>query len=258
MSSNGHAHSSQEYKVSIPVFEGPLDLLLDLIERAELDITTIALAKVTDQFLYYLRNLPELRAEVVSSFLVMAAKLVQIKSAALLPRPSYVTEEIEDDTGEDLVRQLKEYRKYKLAAMHLAERESAGLRTYLRLAAPVINVRPRFDISEFDLSDLISAAEEILFSQNGLLPLDEVVTLPRITIRQKIESILMVIQKKKTLSFSSLLVNRSRIEIVVTFLAVLELIKRNILEVTQENIFADIDLYPNATELETSDLEIEF
>jgi len=251
-------HSTNDYQVTTSVYEGPLDLLLELIERAELDITTIALAKVTDQFLAYLHQLPDLNADEVSGFLVIAARLVQIKSAALLPRPTNIDEEMEEDPGEALVRQLKEYKKYKQVALILASRESEGLRTYLRLATPIIQVQPIIDMGEFDLSDLLSAAQEALKVNVGLLPLDEVVSLPRITIREKIATILNSIQKQKSLSFSSLLKSRTKIEIVITFLAVLELIKRNVLEVVQENTFSDIDLYPNETEFETEDLEIEF
>jgi segregation and condensation protein A len=250
--------STNDYQVSTSVFEGPLDLLLELIERAELDITTIALAKVTDQFLAYLHQLSDLNVDEISGFLVIAARLVQIKSAALLPRPENIDEEPEEDPGEALVRQLKEYKKYKQVALLLANRESEGLRTYLRLATPVIQVQPIVDMGEFDLSDLFSAAQEIFKVNTGLLPLDEVVTLPRITIREKIETILHSFQKQRSLSFSSLLKSRTKVEIVVTFLAVLELIKRNILEVVQANTFSDIDLYSNETELETGELEIEF
>ena len=106
------SYKEPTYSVETPVFQGPLDLLLYLIERAELDITTLALAEVTDQFLDYLQNLPELSVEEVSSFLLVAAKLLQIKSEALLPRP-VIREAGEEDPGEALARQLIEYKRYK-------------------------------------------------------------------------------------------------------------------------------------------------
>ncbi|MEM5776246.1 MAG: segregation/condensation protein A, partial [Anaerolineaceae bacterium] len=93
---------TSEYVVSTSIFEGPLDLLLELIERAELDITALSIAKVTDQFLEHIKNLTDRTAEEVSSFLVMAARLVQIKSAALLPRPPAIEKETEEDAGEAL------------------------------------------------------------------------------------------------------------------------------------------------------------
>ncbi len=121
-----------EYSVNLPVFEGPLDLLLRLIEQEQLDITTVALAQVTDQFLEHLERIPEKPAAELAGFLVVAAKLLQIKSEALLPRPPE-REPGEEDPAEALARQLLLYRQFKEAASELAEREKAGMRTFLRL-----------------------------------------------------------------------------------------------------------------------------
>lgn len=250
--------NSVDYQVSTPVFEGPLDLLLELIERAELDITTISLAKVTDQFLANLQNLSARDTDMVSGFIVIAAKLIFIKSVALLPRPSVTEEDEEEDPGEALVRQLKEYKKFKQVALYLEERERAGLRTYLRLAAPVMHIDPKLDMTDLDLADLVSAAQEILQSTNGLMPIDEVISLPRVTIREKIENIIHSFRLNKTISFSSLLSSPSKVEIVITFLAILELIKQNLLEVSQEHTFSDINIRSLGNELDTSDLDTEF
>jgi len=100
------------YTVQTPVYEGPLDLLLDLIERAELDITAVSLALVTDQYLAYINGMEERNADEISAFLVIAAKLVQIKSEALLPRPP-AREPGEEDAGQSLVDQLKLYKRFK-------------------------------------------------------------------------------------------------------------------------------------------------
>src|SRR5512144_516146 len=105
------SHQARAYTVATPVYEGPLDLLLQLIERAELDITTLALAQVTDQYLAYLRAMEEHAAEEVSAFLVIAAKLLQIKSEALLPRPP-VREVGEEDPGAALAQQLLMYKRF--------------------------------------------------------------------------------------------------------------------------------------------------
>src|SRR5512141_2372101 len=108
---NVAGHQTGGYTVTIPVYEGPLDLLLQLIERAELDITAVALAKVTDQYLTYIHKM-QVPADEVSAFLVVAAKLLQIKSEALLPRPP-VRKEGEEDPGEALARQLRIYKRFK-------------------------------------------------------------------------------------------------------------------------------------------------
>jgi segregation and condensation protein A len=257
-----HVNSLQstpfEYQVQTNVYVGPLELLLDLIERAELDVTTLSLALVTDQFLDYLQGMSERNADEVSAFLVIAAKLIQLKSAALLPRPSIVETDPDDDPGESLVRQLQEYRKYKQIANLLEERESLGLRTYLRIIPPEISVDQRFDLSGIDLDDLLLAAKEMLSQNDKRLPIDEVVSMSRITIREKIDSILKYFQVNRTVSFLNLLQNNSRIEIVITFLAILELIKQNIIEVVQETQFNDIEINPLDNVVISKDLDLEF
>ena len=117
------------YSVDTEVFSGPLDLLLDLIQRSELDITKLSLAKVTDQYIYYIEQLQTINAADISEFLVIASKLIQIKSEALLPRP-IIRPPDEEDIGEALARQLIIYRKVKQIASWLREREEKGLRRY--------------------------------------------------------------------------------------------------------------------------------
>ena len=147
------------YQVMTQVYEGPLDLLLQLIEQSELDITKLALAQVTDQYLAYIRAMPEQSPEDVSAFLVIAAKLLQIKSEALLPRPP-AREDVEEDPGEALARQLLAYKRYKEIANILEARASEGLRTYLRLAAPP-TLPARADFGDFSLNDLYNLAVEV-------------------------------------------------------------------------------------------------
>ncbi len=141
------SQKSSEYTVVTPVYQGPLDLLLQLIERAELDITKLALAQVTDQFLGHLRHLEEQSADEVSAFLVIAARLLQIKSEALLPRPP-IRDEGEEDPAEAMARLLIEYQRFKHVANFLAEREVYGLRAYLRLAPPQ-KVKAHFNLKIF-------------------------------------------------------------------------------------------------------------
>jgi segregation and condensation protein A len=158
-------HQTENYRISTPVYEGPLDLLLELIERTELDITTLALAQVTDQFLAYLKNLQDIGAAEVSAFLVIATRLLQIKSAALLPRPSIdAPPQDEEDPGEALARQLIIYKRFKELAGALLDRETRGLRTHLRVAPPVFKVEAHLDLSGVTAHDLVIAARSILAS----------------------------------------------------------------------------------------------
>ena len=149
------SNETETYVIHLPVYDGPLDLLLELIEQAELDITKVALAQIADQYLSYLRRLQEHHLEDLTSFLVIAARLIQIKSEALLPRPPQ-REPGEEDPGDALARQLIEYKKYKQVANILAERMNDGYRSYIRIVAPPV-VEPTLDMMEVTLDDLRAA-----------------------------------------------------------------------------------------------------
>ena len=250
-------HQADVYTVSTPVYEGPLDLLLQLIERAELDITKLALAQVTEQYLIHLRSLQQRAAQDVSAFLVVAARLLQIKSEALLPRPP-VREAGEEDPAEALARQLLAYKRYKEIAKTLHERESAGLRTYLRLAPPP-KVQGVVDLSEYTLNDLVNTVKSALVHADNRPELNTVVAAHRITIRDRIRHIVGDIKYSHRTTFRRLLgVRHTRMEVVVTFLAMLELVKRRYLNARQEALFGDIELLPAEEWDEDPEFEIEF
>jgi len=254
---NVATHQAKAYTVSTPVYEGPLDLLLQLIEHSELDITRLALAQVTDQYLEHLRALQDRSAEEVSAFLVIAAKLLQIKSEALLPTPP-IREVGEEDPGEALALQLIAYKRYRQIADLLGQRESAGWRTYLRLAPPP-KVEGTVDLTGIGLADLIAAARSVFALANGKPSLNSVVAPLRITIREKISLITRSLREKSCSTFHSLLGERhTRIEIVVTFLALLELVKRRLVRVKQEGLFGEIEMETDEEWQEDEDFELEF
>lgn len=251
------SHQARAYTVATPVYEGPLDLLLQLIERAELDITRLALAQVTDQYLEHLHRMQESAAGEVSAFLVIAARLIQIKSEALLPRPVQ-REEGEEDPGEALARQLLSYRRFKKIADLLAAREEAGLHTFLRLAAPP-KVEGVVDLSGVLLGDLIAAAREVLLQADQRPSLNSVVTPSPVTIRQKIQWIARLLSQHERATFRGMLAGtRTRLEVVVTFLALLELIKRHLIQVRQEHLFGEIDLEPSDAWDDGIEFDLEF
>ncbi len=247
---------STAYSVQLQVFEGPLDLLLELIERAELDITKVALAQVTDQYLAYLRQMPERDLADLASFLVVAARLLQIKSEALLPRPPQ-REPGEEDPGEALARQLIAYKKYKQISHLLAERERAGLRCYLRLAPPPA-LPTRLDLSGVTVDDLRRALLAAMTPAPHNPPLSDVVAAPQVRIRDQIRLIVAAIRTRGKTTFRRLLRKvRSRLEVVVTFLAVLELVKQRKVVASQERLFGDIELMPAEAWQGGQDLEFE-
>lgn len=253
-------HQTDSYQVSTDVYSGPLDLLLQLIEKAELDITRLALAQVTDQYLEYMHHLENQDASEVSAFLVIAARLVQIKSSALLPRPVLPGIQLEEDPGEALARQLILYKRFKELSRFLEEQDSNNKRTYLRLdSSPRAQFSAKLDMEDLTILDIVSAAREIFGDPNNLAPLSEVVSFPRVTIREKISSILEYLRKGRELSFDQLYEkNKTRVEIVVTFLALLELVKRHMVGASQTSLFGDIHLYPEGDLISLEDQDLEF
>jgi segregation and condensation protein A len=246
-----------DYTVRIPIYEGPLDLLLNLIERAELDVTTVSLAMVTDQYLDYIHGLEQTHPDDISAFLVIAARLLQIKSEALLPRPP-VREPGEEDVGQSLVDQLRLYKRIKEIGLWLDARQQAGLRTYLRVAPPP-RAQAKFDPSTLTLEKLVAAAATAFAKLPEQEPLSSVIAAPRITIRQKIDLIARTLRQLQTTSFRGLIGdNPSRLEIVVTFLALLELIKRYRVQARQDVLFSDIQIDRLQEWGEDEDLELEF
>jgi len=249
---------SEKYRVETEIFQGPLDLLLQLIERAELDITTLALSQVTDQYLAYLKNIKEQNATEVSAFLVIAARLLQIKSAALLPRPPLIERLSEGDPGEELARQLIQYRRFKQISQEFINREEKGLQTYLRISPPAIKVEGKLDLSGFNIGDLILSARQVFHKEIQLEALSKVVSLPRITIREKLQVIISKLQQNGRVNFKSILSTRSKMEIVVAFLAMLELIKRHLIQVDQPQIFGDINMEGEGEITDKVDVDSEF
>ena len=233
--------------IELPSFSGPLDLLLHLIERAELDITAISLARVASQFLQEVEKLKaqEERIGQLIEFIVIGAQLALIKSRALLPKnPILIEGEEQEDPAEALARRLREYKQFKESAGWLRAREEAGLRTYLRLEPPP---RPKME-SELDLTGI---SVETL--QNALLLALErgdrledsvmVAQKPTITIEGQIGRLRRAIATYGRFPFKNLLSNKpNRAELSVTLLAVLELIKRHEIRAYQEFMFGPIDI----------------
>ncbi|MBI1876833.1 MAG: segregation/condensation protein A [Chloroflexi bacterium] len=244
------------YNVDLPNFQGPLDLLLNLIEQEELDITKISLAYVTDQYLAYLDILREIDPDELTDFLVVAAKLILIKSEALLPRPpASMLDEAEEDVGDELARQLLAYKQYKTIAAQLQQIEAAGKRNFVRLTPP-IKIEPKLVPGEISLADLLQAARNALAIKPPDPAVDEVISPQIVTIGQQMAHIRHELATNRAISFQKLLArSRSRIEVIVTLLAVLELIKRNVIQVEQSTLFGDIIIRKNERVPELSESE---
>ena len=229
------------YTIHTEVYEGPLDLLLDLITKAELEITRLALANVTDQYLAHLEQLQEKSAVEVSGFLVIAAKLLQIKSEALLPRPP-VREEGEEDPAETLARQLIIYKEIKNAARWLQKMEEKGQHTYIRLAPPPV-IDEELDLQGTTIDDLVEMLKILYRFEEEAAPITSVVTIPRVTIKNKIRDLILNLRQVESLSYRNLLnKDADKIDAIVLFLAILEMIKQNYALAEQPDLFADINI----------------
>jgi len=232
------------YEVKLPVFEGPLDLLLHLIEKEELDITTVSLAQVTDQYLDYISQLEERRAANLVDFLVVASKLLLIKSRLLLPTPQVTVEEDEDDVGEDLVRQLIEYKKFKQVAAFLAERGKQNLRAYVRVGPAAVSGSAKgLDMNDTSLNALVQVVRRALEITPPEPPVSQVVSPITVSIHDKIHQIRISLSQRGEMTFQDLIADaRGRVEVIVAFLAILELVKNGFLSIRQERLFGHIIL----------------
>lgn len=235
-----------EYKVQFEVFEGPLDLLLHLIKKEEVDIYEVNLTKLATQFVEYIETMRLLDLDIAGEFLVMAATLMYIKSRELLPKEQQVQAE-EDDDGEDprweLIRQLVEYKKFKDAAARLQELELRQEKIYPRLPVKLEFERePAATGQAASVFDLIHAVNQILQRFSEKENLREIFE-DKWTVSEKIEELRQRLLHTPRLRFSELFASStSRTEVVVTFLAMLELIRLKVLTAVQSESFGDIEL----------------
>ena len=228
-----------DYKVKLEVFEGPLDLLLYLIKKEEVDIYDIPIERITNQYMEYLSLMKLLNLEVAGEFLVMAATLMYIKSRLLQVADSEA-EEGEDPRWE-LIRQLVEYKKFKDAALQLGRREEEQSHLFPRQVGDLgIAVEPDKPLAEVGIFDLINAFNQVLKKASAREDFREIYE-ERFTVSDKIEEILYTMRDRAGIIFSEVFASASsRAEVVVTFLALLELIRLKRLRVQQAAAFGEI------------------
>ncbi|MBG9590482.1 segregation/condensation protein A [Cytobacillus firmus] len=239
------------YNVKIDAFEGPLDLLLHLINRLEIDIYDIPVSEITEQYLIYIHTMKELQLDAASEYLVMAATLLAIKSKMLLPK--HDEEELEDEFGvemeedprDELVERLIEYRKYKEAAEELKEREQDRSLMYTKPPADLSEYVNETQQEKADLNvslyDMLGALQKLLRRKKLQRPLSAKVARQEIPIEKRMSEIVEQLRSVKgRKKFTDLFPVLDREHIVVTFLAVLELIKRKEIQVEQDKNFSDI------------------
>lgn len=224
-----------DYKIKLEVFEGPLDLLLHLIKEEELNIYDIPISRITAQYFEYLEMMKQFNMEIAGEFLVMAATLIYIKSRMLLPSPPTAEEDelAGVDPREELVRRLIEYRKYKEIASTLREKEMEQSHSFSRGTVMELNLEDPDYLQEISVFQLLAAFRKML-KDSGAGALYEV-TLEDISVTERMNEIMELLETEPRVQFENLFANRrGRMELIGTFLAILELMKQQLIRVFQE------------------------
>lgn len=228
------------YTVKLEQFEGPLGLLLELIEKEKLEITKISLTNIADQYLEYIKNIEYIKPESLVSFLVVAARLILLKSRALLPVLEFTDQEEEDIN--ELQKKLEEYRKFRIAAIRLGKIVKQDKVSFSRESFWGVNTF-FYPPKNINLSDLETAFKKILSE----IPIFEVLPqeklASRLRLEDKIKEIQTFLKERVELGFKEIIKNKSsKIDIIVSFLALLELVKQQLVMARQEGMFKEIYL----------------
>jgi len=228
----------------LEMFEGPLDLLLHLINKNELDIINIPIALITDQYLEFLKLMKVLNLDIAGEYLLMAATLLHIKSKMLLPSSSEQEEEEGEDPRAELVRRLLEYQKYKKAAVELERRPLLDRDVFIRLISVDTEEPAEEERVEVSLFELLEAFRQVL--ERVKAETFHEVILERLSVEEKVQEILSLLQmEKRSIAFHLLFPEQaSRREVIITFLAILELVKMKLIRIFQSAPFETIRISP--------------
>ncbi len=231
-------------EVILEAFEGPLDLLLYLIRRQNLDVLNIPIAEITRQYMEYVEMMKSLNLELAADYLVMAAMLAEIKSRMLLPRP--VEEDNEDDPRAELVRRLQEYERFKQAAEDIDGLPRMN-REVFQASAKTPDLKLVKPEPEVDMRELLSAFKDVLMRLE--LNSSHQITLEPLSVRERMSDVLGQLSRDKFTEFSTLFSSKEgRLGLVVTFLAILELIKESLIELIQTEPYEPIHIKPRASD----------
>jgi segregation and condensation protein A len=230
------SESSDQYKIKLEIFEGPLDLLLYLIRKEEVSIYDIPIARITEQYLDYLRAMQELDIALAGDFLLMAATLIHIKSQMLLPRDPDASEEDAEDPRRELVYQLLEHQKYKAAANMLHQRATIQSATFSRALLEEDEENPEVAATVFQLFEVF---REVIERRRAIVEIE--IAREQMTMAEKIAEIKLRLEESETVSARELFERAaSRREMVLIFLAILEMVKELIVYFEQSEMFGDI------------------
>lgn len=231
------------YNFLINEFEGPLDLLLALIKQSKMDINDIQIAKITDQYVNFIKSMEELNLDIASEYLVMAAELIEIKSRSLLPKKEVEETEEEINPEEELKKRLLEYQMYKESTKSFRELETIRTTVFTKVPEAIKDYSDEVYENTDGVSpeDLMEALKKILERQNYQKPISTTVTKKELSVTERMSNIRNVLKEHKgKVKFTELFETVSRPYIVVTFLSILEMAKNRELRITQEANFGQI------------------
>ena len=234
-----------EYKFLINDFEGPLDLLLHLIKKNNVDICDIKISDITKQYLDYLEEMENLDLNIASEYLALAAELIEMKSLVLLPKPEFSDDEYEEDPRENLIKRLIEYKKIKESTPKLKELEEERKKLYTKVASNMKqyqdeNQKP--DFNDIDLDCLLNAFSNFLERKEEEKPLNTKITKKEYSVSKRSREIKSLLKTKQKINFEELFEISTKEYIVVTFLSILALAKKQELIIKQDNNFSNIIL----------------
>jgi segregation and condensation protein A len=236
-----------QYNIKIDAFEGPLDLLLHLIHRYEIDIYDIPVAVITEQYVNYIHTMKELQLDVASEYLVMAATLLAIKSKMLLPKheEEWIEEELLEDPRQELMERLLAYQSYKQAAVQLREKEQERAQLFTREPVDFTDYQKQeqgeYIPVDVTLYDMLAAFQKLLRRKKVQKPLMTKIVRQEISIEKRMEEIMQQLEKGTSKKrFDELFETDAREILVTSFLAILELMKKKMIIIEQEHNFEDI------------------
>ncbi|MGI6004592.1 MAG: segregation and condensation protein A [Christensenellales bacterium] len=236
------------YIVQLDQFEGPLDLLLHLIRRAQIDIADIFVSQITQQYLDIMQAAESIDMEVSSEFIAMAATLVEIKSRSLLPRPPKETEEAQEDPEALLIRQLEEYNRFKQASEALRNLEALGKQSFYKLPEELLPPEPELDLEGVGVDALYEALKSVILrsrerTMREQIPRQRDIMRDAFTVGERIGYIRNTLKARRTMRFDELFEEAvTRPEIVTTFIAMLELMRMRRIKISQSRVYDPIVL----------------
>ena len=231
-----------DYRIKINEFEGPLDLLLHLIKQSNINIQDISIDIVTKQYLEYINKMEELNLNIASEYLIMAAELLQIKSSSLLPKKEVEDDDYEDNPKEQLINRLLEYEQYKNITNTFKELEKLRGEVYTKEPNNLLEYKEDSNDIDYgvDLNDLICAMNRFLEQKELNKPLNTKITNKEYSIDKRIHEIKNILKRKKKINFTDLFDIYKKDYIVITFLSILSMSKKQEIEIEQENNFKNI------------------